>query len=123
MGALKAALPPTDARLRPDLRAWEQGNFELATEEKDRLEGNQVKRREKLKQILKNKGSEPNMNNEPSYYEPRFFEKKIISNEDGKDQPFYTLRGDEYWRRRFDQEGEKWSGVPRIYEDDCEVFY
>ena len=40
VGALRAALPPTDARPRPDLRAWEQGDFDQSTEEKDRLEDN-----------------------------------------------------------------------------------
>ena len=35
---LKDKLPPTDSRLRPDQRALENGNFDLAIEEKARLE-------------------------------------------------------------------------------------
>ena len=37
---LKAKLPPTDTRLRPDTRAWEAAELELATKEKERLENN-----------------------------------------------------------------------------------
>jgi len=37
---LKLKLPPTDSRLRPDIRAWENGEMEIATKEKDRLEIN-----------------------------------------------------------------------------------
>jgi hypothetical protein len=35
---LKLKLPPTDSRLRPDLRAWENGDADLASKEKERLE-------------------------------------------------------------------------------------
>lgn len=38
-------LPPTDSRLRPDQRAYEQGQLELATSEKTRLEEKQRARR------------------------------------------------------------------------------
>lgn len=41
-------LAPTDSRLRPDTRAYENGNLDLASFEKNRLEENQRKRR-KLK--------------------------------------------------------------------------
>ena len=37
---LKAKLPPTDTRLRPDLKAWEAADLDLATREKERLEDN-----------------------------------------------------------------------------------
>ena len=36
--SLKEKLPPTDSRFRPDQRALENGNTELATKEKNRLE-------------------------------------------------------------------------------------
>ena len=36
---LKEQLPPTDSRFRPDQRAVEMGDFDLADEEKSRLEG------------------------------------------------------------------------------------
>ena len=37
--------PPTESRLRPDVHAYEHGDFELASFEKNRLEENQRKRR------------------------------------------------------------------------------
>jgi hypothetical protein len=37
---LKTKLPPTDSRLRGDIRAWESCDLELASREKDRLERN-----------------------------------------------------------------------------------
>lgn len=42
---LKEKLPPTDTRLRPDQRALENGEGELAIFEKNRLEENQRARR------------------------------------------------------------------------------
>ena len=45
---------PTDSRLRPDLRAYEHGDFEIAAFEKNRLEENQRSRRE----LAKCKGTE-----------------------------------------------------------------
>ena len=42
---LKSKLPPTDTRLRPDLRAWEHAELDEASKEKERLEENQRKRR------------------------------------------------------------------------------
>lgn len=47
-------LAPTDSRLRPDLRAYEYGDFELAALEKNRLEENQRSRRK----MAKEKGGE-----------------------------------------------------------------
>lgn len=43
---LRSKLPPTDSRLRPDMRAWESCNHDLAQSEKDRIESNQDKRNE-----------------------------------------------------------------------------
>jgi len=37
---LKAKLPPTDSRLREDVRAWEHADFEASQAEKTRLENN-----------------------------------------------------------------------------------
>ena len=53
---LRPKLPPTDCRLRPDLRLMENGDFENAEKEKDRLEMNQSNRRKAAIQILKEKG-------------------------------------------------------------------
>lgn len=43
-------LPPTDSRLRPDIRALEYGDYDLASKEKDRLE---VKQRAKRYEMEK----------------------------------------------------------------------
>ena len=43
-----AKVPPTDSRFRPDQRAYENGDLELAAVEKNRLEENQRKRRRAL---------------------------------------------------------------------------
>lgn len=32
-------IPPTDSRLRTDMRAYEYGDMDLASKEKERLEG------------------------------------------------------------------------------------
>ncbi|KAE8387184.1 Oxysterol-binding protein-domain-containing protein [Aspergillus alliaceus] len=57
---LKQYLPPTDTRLRPDQRAMEEGEYDLAANEKHRLEEKQrAKRRER-----ETKGEE---------YQPKFF--------------------------------------------------
>lgn len=43
--AVEGKLPPTDSRLRPDVRALEVGELDLAEEEKVRVEELQRKRR------------------------------------------------------------------------------
>jgi hypothetical protein len=46
--SLKEYLPPTDTRLRPDQRAMEDGEYDLAADEKHRVEEKQrAKRRER----------------------------------------------------------------------------
>jgi len=45
-------LPPTDSRLRGDIRFWEHADLDKATAEKTRLEENQRERRKKLKELL-----------------------------------------------------------------------
>lgn len=74
---MEKRLPPTDSRLRPDLRAWENGDFDMATREKARLEDNQRNRRNKVRDELKSQGIEANMYDEPSFYKPRFFVKGV----------------------------------------------
>ena len=54
--ALKAKLPPTDCRLRPDLRLWEEKDGDQAEVEKERLERNQAKRRDFVMKQLKEGG-------------------------------------------------------------------
>ena len=75
---LRAKLPPTDSRLRGDVRAWENCDLATATREKDRLERNQRERRKQMKAQLP-KGTDFNM--EHTFYKPKFFDKVEI---DGK---------------------------------------
>ena len=119
---LKKKLPPTDSRLREDVRAWEHADLEASQAEKYRLEQNQRKRRKGVKEMLKTEGVEMNMYDEQSFYCPKFFDKEIVSTDPkGKVTYFYRPKpGDLYWRMR--EQGE-WSSLPRIFEDDCPPFY
>lgn len=47
---LQEKLPPTDSRLRPDVKNWEDGKHKESTEEKERLEINQRNRKKILKE-------------------------------------------------------------------------
>ena len=66
---LKQKLPPTDSRLRPDLRNWEQANLTDATFHQRRLEANQRARRALLKEKFKNDPS-INISDERTFYNP-----------------------------------------------------
>ena len=68
---LKPKLPPSDVRFRPDLRAYEEGNMELASTEKFRLEEKQRATR-KLREL----GKIPEF--ESKYFERVFDEKMGI---------------------------------------------
>ena len=63
---LISKLPPTDSRFRPDLRAWENGDVQLASSEKSRLEQNQRERRKQIQEQLKN----IDVNQEQTFYSP-----------------------------------------------------
>ncbi|XP_056145169.1 oxysterol-binding protein-related protein 6 isoform X1 [Lampris incognitus] len=65
---LKDALPPTDARFRPDQRYLEEGNLEMAASEKQRIEDLQRARRK--------------CNDENNIkHQPRFFKKVVDANQ------------------------------------------
>ncbi|CAI4051707.1 hypothetical protein N7582_005267 [Saccharomyces uvarum] len=82
-------LPPTDSRLRPDIRAYEEGKVDKAEEWKLRLEQLQRERR--------NKGQD---------VEPRYFEK--VSKTEWK----YITGPKGYWERR---KNHDWSDVPHLW--------
>jgi oxysterol-binding protein 1 len=75
---LENYLPPTDTRWRPDQRAMEEGEYDFAAEEKNRLEQKQRARR-----------SERQRNGESIHGKPRWFKKAV-------DRDF--LVGEEYWQ-------------------------
>ncbi|KTW25726.1 hypothetical protein T552_03338 [Pneumocystis carinii B80] len=80
---LKPWLPPTDTRLRPDQRAMENGDYEFAAKEKERLENKQ--RAARKERELKGQT-----------YVPRWFEKSI--NKITGDEQW--LFNGEYWKLR-----------------------
>ncbi|XP_073767531.1 oxysterol-binding protein-related protein 6 isoform X4 [Danio rerio] len=93
---MKELLPPTDARFRPDQRFLEEGNVQMATAEKQRIEEQQRNRRKWME--------ENNIK-----HQPRFFKKVMDSNqrerwvsnsmywELRKDPGFLKLENPELW--------------------------
>lgn len=92
-------LPPTDCRRRPDQAALENGDIDLATSEKHRLEHKQrqaQRQREKAGQS----------------YEPKYFKQVEVSrvDSDGTYQDFVPIR--DYWA---DKETQNWPEFSDIY--------
>ncbi|KAK6262916.1 hypothetical protein QUC31_008732 [Theobroma cacao] len=85
---LQEKLPPTDSRLRPDQRHLENGEYERANAEKQRLE-----RRQRMSRKLQENG-----------WNPRWFERE------GENGSFRYVGG--YWEAR---EQGKWDGCPNIF--------
>jgi len=93
--SLRPHLPPTDTRLRPDQRAMEDGEYDFAATEKNRVEEKQrVKRRQR-----ENRGEE---------FVPRWFSKGRcgITGEE------YWVNNGQYWKCR--DEGN-WEGSEDIF--------
>lgn len=100
---MEKRLPPTDARLRPDQRQLENGDFQNANKEKQRLEEKQRRRRK----ILEANNVE---------YKAKYFEKhEYIDSENKKDKMVeYVYTGD-YWK---DREEQNWEGMPDLFGPD-----
>ncbi|RSL73186.1 hypothetical protein CEP54_000466 [Fusarium duplospermum] len=102
---LRPWLPPTDSRLRPDQRAMEDGEYDFAADEKNRLETAQRGRR----RIREERGEE---------FAPAWFYKTRceITGEE-----YWQFSG-KYWEQR-DKAGPNgdpqvaWEGLEPIYED------
>ncbi|EEF32593.1 Oxysterol-binding protein, putative [Ricinus communis] len=86
---LQEKLPPTDSRLRPDQRHLENGEYEKANAEKQRLE-----KRQRLSRKLQEHG-----------WKPRWFQRE------GEDGAF--CYGGGYWEAR---EQRNWEECPDIFE-------
>lgn len=102
---LRPWLAPTDSRLRPDQRAMEEGDYELAAREKNRLEENQRARRREREA----KGED---------FVPAWFVRARceVTGE------LYWKFTDQYWERRAQAgpEGDgaaAWQGLEPIFED------
>ncbi|KAI3641018.1 hypothetical protein MIR68_001896 [Amoeboaphelidium protococcarum] len=80
---LRHKLPPTDSRLRPDQSAMENAEYELADQEKVRLEGSQRKRRHERE-------------GEGAEWEPLWFQREI-DEDSGEEHWVYR---DNYWQCR-----------------------
>lgn len=92
---LKQVLPPTDTRLRPDQRAMEDGEYDFAAREKNRVEEKQrAARRDR-----ENNGEE---------WKPKWFGKKV---DQVSGESYWACSG-EYWRQR---ERRDWAGCNDIF--------
>ena len=97
--ALRPLLPPTDTRLRPDQVAMEEGKYDLAAEEKNRVEERQRgKRRER--------------ESEGVVYEPRWFKRGVC---DITGEEFWEHTGGYWDTRKKVGEGGEWDGVDTIF--------
>lgn len=107
---LQPWIAPTDSRLRPDQRAMEDGEYDLAATEKNRLEENQRARRREREA----RGEE---------FVPAWFAKARceVTGED-----YWKFNG-KYWEQR-EKAGPNgdpgaWEGVERVFEDAPEEKY
>ncbi|TDZ34096.1 Oxysterol-binding protein-like protein 2 [Colletotrichum spinosum] len=101
---LRPWIAPTDSRLRPDQRAMEDGEYDFAAEEKNRLEEAQRARRKQREE----KGVE---------FKPAWFEKTTC---EITGESYWRFNG-KYWQQREkagpDGDAKAWEGLEPIYED------
>lgn len=90
---LEEKLPPTDSRLRPDQRHLENGEYEKANEEKQRLE-----RRQRMSRQIQESG-----------WRPRWFEPQ------GESESYKYTGG--YWEAR---DVKSWDDCPNIFGEFTE---
>ena len=106
---LKKYLPPTDTRLRPDQRAMEEGQYDFAAEEKNRLEEKQRAKR-----------NERQRNGESVHGKPRWFKKAVDKNVI-QGEEFWEFTG-EYWKVREEVGLEKEKGIDAEWPDVEDIF-
>ena len=92
---LRPKLPPTDTRLRPDQRAMEDGEYDFAATEKNRVEEKQRAAR----RVREAKGEE---------FKPKWFEKKL---DQVTGEEYWETNG-RYWKAR---ENSDWSACDDIF--------
>lgn len=116
---LKDKLPPTDSRFRQDVKIWESGQIDNSTDEKNRIELNQRKRKKLLKELLKD---QPMDGDDSVYYTPKYF--KMVNHDTLGEGHFefqdQNSRESNYW---LDRDKGKWDHMPKIFDDSCEPFY
>lgn len=92
---IREHLPPTDTRFRPDQRALENGDFDLAATEKHRLEEKQRAARRKLAE-------------EGQEYKAKYFE--LFEDPETGEQMWRLCR--DYWK---DRAIKNWSHLADLY--------
>lgn len=107
---LRQWIAPTDSRLRPDQRAMEEGQYDLAASEKNRLEENQRARRRVRENLPVD---HPDKN-----FIPKWF-KQVKCEISGAD--YWKFNGN-YWtqREKAGPDGDyaaAWTGLEPIYDD------
>jgi oxysterol-binding protein 1 len=102
-------LPPTDTRLRPDQRAMEEGEYDFAATEKNRLEGKQRARR-----------AERQRNGESVHGTPRWFKKAV--DRDYLSGDAYWQFTNEYWKVREAVGEKKIKGLEAEWPDVEDIF-
>ena len=106
--SLKIYLPPTDTRLRPDQRAMEEGQYDFAAEEKNRLEEKQRARR-----------AERQRNGDSIHGKPRWFKKVVDGEYVGGE--YWQFTGD-YWKVREEVGSMKSNGKDVEWPDVEDIF-
>ena len=96
--SLKEKLPPTDSRLRPDIRELENGDMEAATEQKNRLEE---------KQRALRKYREENPGND---FEPHYFTKTVCA--DSQEEVYMYGDKRDYWA---DRKNRDWAHLDDLF--------
>ena len=97
---MKRTLPPTDCRRRPDQRKMEEGNYDVAADEKHRLEEKQ----RAVRKYNDKMGIEP---------KPLYFNE--WKNPDDPDQVYYRYN-DLYFEK--DKKDNNWSRVPDLFGEE-----
>ena len=101
---LRPWIAPTDSRLRPDQRAMEDGEYDLAATEKNRLEENQRARRREREA----RGEE---------FVPAWFSKTRC---EVTGEEYWKFNG-KYWEQREkagpNGDGKAWEGLEPVFED------
>lgn len=92
-------IPPCDSRLRPDMRAYENGNVSKAELLKMQLEEDQRKRRAEMEQIGKT-------------HTPAFFKHLGNTSEPDSGEWIYLTGEMSYWNRR---RAKNWQGIQKLW--------
>lgn len=93
--SLKPVLPHTDSRFRPDQRALENGNIQLAGDEKFRLE--------ELQRAARKYRAEKKIEYKPAYF---------VEHYDKENKETTYIFNGKYWK---DRETHNWAHLPKIY--------